>query len=246
MALPLPCEEEPLEPDVSHLITEDDTPVDSPYSEKEMRLLTSTLYASWKTDRDFVAMANVGLFARPENPAVVPDVMLSLDVTLPEDIFEKGSRSYMIWRYGKPPDLVVEVVSDKSGGELEKAEVYARMGVGWYVIHDPERHLSQRPLRAFELHGRRFVEMLDCAWIEQIGLGLVLWEGTFEGWDDQWLRWCDRDGNLLLTGEEQRARAEAAEERAAEERDRAEAQALEAEARLRYMQARLREAGLEP
>ncbi len=79
----LPQEEESLEPDISHLVTEDDTPVDSPYSEKQMRLLTSTLYTSWKPQRDFVAMANVGLFAKAENPAVVPDVMLSLDVALP-------------------------------------------------------------------------------------------------------------------------------------------------------------------
>ncbi len=112
MALPMPHPEESLEPDLSHLVTEDDTPVDSVYSEKQMRLLTSSLYASWKPGRDFLALANVGLFARPENPALVPDVMLSLDVTLPEDIFEKGNRCYMVWRYGKPPDLVIEVVSN--------------------------------------------------------------------------------------------------------------------------------------
>ncbi len=234
MALPLPHEEESLEPDISHLITEDDTPVDSAYSEKQMRLLTSSLYASWKPERDFVAMANVGLFARPENPALVPDVMLSLDVTLPENLFEKGNRCYMIWRYGKPPDLVIEVVSNKVGGELEKAEVYARMGIGYYVIHDPEHWLGSRTLRTFELHGRHYVEMLDCSWLEQLGLGLVLWDGAFEGWDDQWLRWCDRDRSLLLTGEEQRERAEGAEAQAQEERARAEeaeAQAQEERAR---------------
>ncbi len=270
MALHLPHEEESLEPDISHLVTEDDTPVDSAYSEKQMRLLTSSLYASWKPDRDFVAMANVGLFARPENPAVVPDVMLSLDVTLPDDLFEKGNRCYMIWRYGKPPDLVIEVVSNKVGGELDKAETYARMGIGYYVIHDPEHWLGSRTLRAFELHGRRYVEMLDCSWLEQLGLGLVLWQGSFEGWDHQWLRWCDRGGNLLLTGEDQRERAEDAEAQAREaqaqareereraedaaaqareERERAEnaeAQAREAEALVELLRARLREAGLTP
>jgi Uma2 family endonuclease len=260
MALPLP--EEPMEPDISHLITEDDTPVDSVYSEKQMRLLTSSLYASWKPGREFLALANVGLFAIPENPAIVPDVMLSLDVTLPEDIFEKGNRCYMVWRYGKPPDLVIEVVSNKVGGELEKAETYARIGIGYYVIHDPERWLGERPLRAFERHGRRYVEMLDCSWLEQLGLGLTLWKGTFEGWSDTWLRWCDREGNLLPTGEEQRERAEAAEARVGEQRERAEAaearvgeqreRAEAAETQLREqreraerLQARLRELGVE-
>ena len=262
MALPLSWPEESMEPDISHLITEDDTPVDSVYSEKQMRLLTSSLYASWKPGREFLALANVGLFAIPENPAIVPDVMLSLDVTLPEDIFEKGNRCYMVWRYGKPPDLVIEVVSNKVGGELEKAETYARIGIGYYVIHDPERWLGERPLRAFERHGRRYVEMLDCSWLEQLGLGLTLWKGTFEGWSDTWLRWCDREGNLLPTGEEQRERAEAAEARVGEQRERAEAaearvgeqreRAEAAETQLREqreraerLQARLRELGVE-
>ena len=254
MALPLPHPEESLEPDISHLVTEDDTPVDSIYSEKQMRLLTSTLYASWKPDRDFVAMANVGLLAVPENPALVPDVMLSLDVTYPEDLLEKGNRCYMVWRYGKPPDLVIEVVSNRVGGELEKAETYARIGIGYYVLHDPERWLGGRPLRAFELVGRHYVELLDCRWLEQLGLGLTLWEGAFEGWRRTWLRWCDRDGKLLETGEERaeeerakarRAEVDAREARAEVEQERSRTREAEAEVELERTRAREAEAKVE-
>jgi hypothetical protein len=39
-------------------------------------------------------------------------------------------------------------------------------------------------------------------WLEQVGLGLALWQGEFKGKTYQWLRWCDREGNLLLTGDE--------------------------------------------
>jgi len=39
-------------------------------------------------------------------------------------------------------------------------------------------------------------------WLEQIGLGLRLWEGTYENKQDQWLRWCDREGTVLPTGTE--------------------------------------------
>jgi hypothetical protein len=95
-----------------------------------------------------------------------------------------------------------------------------------------------------------------------LGLGLTLWKGTFEGWSDTWLRWCDREGNLLPTGEEQRERAEAAEARVGEQRERAEAaearvgeqreRAEAAETQLREqreraerLQARLRELGVE-
>ena len=38
---------EDLLPDVSHLVTEDDEPLDNLPSEKQQRLLTETLYSSW-------------------------------------------------------------------------------------------------------------------------------------------------------------------------------------------------------
>ena len=71
-------------PDVSGLIIQDDTPVDNLLHEKQMRLLTEPLYSSWETDRPFLALANVGLFHEPKQTPVGPDVMLSLDVALPE------------------------------------------------------------------------------------------------------------------------------------------------------------------
>lgn len=249
----------PPEPDVSHLITEDDAPVDSLFSEKQMRLLTSALYHSWRPGRPFVAMANVGLFSKAENPAVVPDVLISLDVTFPENIFEKGNRSYMVWRYGKPPDLVLEIVSNRIGGELEKAEIYARARVAWYVVFDPERHLGDRVLRGFVLHGSRYVDLLDVSWIEELGLGLRLWEGTFEDMAAVWIRPCDRTGGYLplpqeavvaavAQAQEASARAEEAWSRAEEASARAEeasARAEAAEERERRLLARLRELGLE-
>ncbi len=41
-------------------------------------------------------------------------------------------------------------------------------------------------------------------WLDQIGLGLALWEGPFE--EDMprlGLRWCDQDGKVIPTGAEQ-------------------------------------------
>ncbi|WNN90912.1 hypothetical protein [Gloeocapsopsis dulcis] len=73
------------EPDISHLVTEDDTPVDNLLAEKQQRLLTSCLYSSWKPDIPFLATANVGLFYAINKSAIVPDVLLSLDVAVPQD-----------------------------------------------------------------------------------------------------------------------------------------------------------------
>lgn len=243
---PLPPE---LWPNVDHLITEDETPVDNIYSEKQQRLLTESWYASWQggsEQRPFVAFANIGLYHYIKQDTIAPHVMVSLDVELPEDIWEKRHRSYMIWEYGKPPEVVIEIVSNKVGGEdQDKRSKYARMGVAYYVIYDPYQNLSERVLRCYALSQTAYVDMAD-AWLPAVELGLTLWEGEFEKWEDQWLRWCDRNGKILSTGQEraayERQRAEQAEERAEQERQRAE----ESEATTARLLAQLRALGIEP
>lgn len=51
------------------------------------------------------------------------------------------------------------------------------------------------------MSGKRY-KPIDPKWIEELGLGLTLWEGEYLGISDNWLRWCDRDGKVLLTGQE--------------------------------------------
>jgi hypothetical protein len=56
-------------------------------------------------------------------------------------------------------------------------------------------------------------------WLEGVGLGLTLWEGQFEEEVTRlWLRWCDRQGQVIPTGAEgkemERQRADEAELRA--------------------------------
>ncbi len=70
-------------PNVDHLVTEDDTPVDNVFCEKQQRLLSEPLFSSWTgpgEGRPYVAMSNVGLFSAVHRPPYVPDMMLSLDV----------------------------------------------------------------------------------------------------------------------------------------------------------------------
>jgi Uma2 family endonuclease len=229
-------------PKVDHLVTEDDTPVDNWFSEKQMRLLTRPLYASWagaENGRKFVVAANVGLYASVHDDPLVPDVMLSLDVELPEDWWEKGHRVYFFWLFGKSPDVVLEIVSNRSGGELgAKMARYARMGIPYYAIYDPERHIQDEPLQLFELSPQRRYAPRDPARLPGIGLGLKIWQGAFEGREDSWLRWHDEEGNLILTGDE---RAREADQRAEQERQRAE----RAEAKAARLAARLQALGIE-
>ncbi len=198
---PLPPE---LRPNIDHIITEDGQPVDNVYSEKQQRLLTEPLYSSWHPGRMFVAMSNVGLFFAIKQSPYVPDMMLSMDVKTPEDLAPKENRSYFVWEYGKPPEVVIEVVSNKIGGEdTEKLAGYARLGIAYYVVHDPFKMLGDSLLRVYQLVGARYeLQPHEPRWLASIELGLTLWQGKYEDCQDLWLRWTDSTGKLIPTGAE--------------------------------------------
>jgi hypothetical protein len=192
-------------PDVSHLITEDDTPVDNIFSEKQQRLLTNPLYDSWAglgDGRKFVTYANVGLFYATNRPPIVPDTLLSIDVEPPQEVWEKHHRSYFIWEFGKPPDVVIEIVSNKKGEELgQKKNLYARIGIAYYIVYDPQKQLSNEQLHIFHRERASFVPS-DETWLPDVSLSLTLWDGTFQDMNSTWLRWVDAKGNLILTAAE--------------------------------------------
>ncbi len=220
--------------DLEDLITEDDEPLDSLFAEKQQHLLTDSLYSFHWTDRPFLAMANVGLFSDKHLPPWVPDVLVSLDVQAPtEGLLKKSNHSYYLWKYGKPPDIVVEIVSDKRGGEATtKLREYARLGVCYYVIFDPTHRLGKQVLRLYELYGTAYVERVDKR-LTKVGLELTLWQGPYKGATECWLRWRTTAKQLVLTGQEsQLLEAQARQE--AEQRAQ-----MEVQARLDAEQARL-------
>ena len=196
----------PVDFDIESLVTEDDTPVDNMPSEKQQRLLTEPLYSSWAGPgggRTFLAAANVGVFPEARNPAIVPDVFLSLDVQVHDNFWDKRHRSYFVWEFGKPPDLVVEIVSNQKGNEVGSKRLrYARMGVAYYVIHDPFHRLMRDDLRVYRLQGGRY-QRQESLRFPELRLGMRLWEGEFEGvWWSGWLRWTDEHETLIPTGKE--------------------------------------------
>ncbi len=231
--------------DLSHIQVDDGEPVDNIFSERQMRLLTESLYTSWRDEdgnrRTFAAFANVGLFYGLHEPPVVPDVMVTLGVKPKQITSDKSTLSYFVWEYGgKAPDIVIEIVSNREGGEdTTKLERYAAIGVAYYIIYDPALKLSRRALRAYEKHGATFVEYLDPISLPGMGLGLGLWKGEYEGFQDVWLRWFDSGKHMLLTGGE---RADQARQSEAQAREAVRA----AEERAERLAAKLLELGIEP
>ena len=236
------------EREMENLITEDDTPVDNIFSEKQQRLLTEPLYSAWPGPEQaapehcrFLALANVGLFYALREPPLVPDVMLALDVPgVGPDLSQKANRSYFVWEQaGKRPIAVVEIVSNREGGEDgEKLRKYAVAGVPHYAIFDPWRRLSDRVFRVYQLVGDTYIEETGRL-LAGVGMGLTLWQGDYEGVNALWLRWIDHRGQLIPTGAE---RAEQEHQRAEQEYQRA----LAAEQRAERLAARLRELGIDP
>ena len=221
---------------------DDGKPVDNIYSGLQQKLLTEPLYSSWSgpgEGRKFLAVSNCGLFYAYKVSPLVPDTMLSLDVEVGRDLRQKENLSYFMWVLGKPPEVAIEIVSNVEGEEdTRKFRLYAQIGVLYYVIWDPGRHLRSDPLRIFTLGAKRY-EPLTGAFLPVVNLGLTRWQGTFENCQDEWLRWCDASGVVIPTGAE---RAAEEEERAAEERRRRE----EAQERVAMLEAKLRAMGVDP
>ncbi|WP_250565157.1 Uma2 family endonuclease [Adonisia turfae] len=86
-----------------------------------------------------------------------------------------------------------------------KVDVYEKyLRVPHYLVYS---RYTQR-LRYFKLVGRRYEEQsiqdgTPMIWLDDLKIGLGLWKGYFEGLPGPWLRWCDVDGNWLLTDTEQ-------------------------------------------
>jgi len=138
--------------------------------------------------------------------------------------------SYVIWQEGRSPSLVMEFLSP--GTEAEdlgqtlrqgnqpptKWDVYEQfLRIPYYGVYD--RYQNQ--LRLFRLEGLHYRELelpQQRYWLEDMGLGLGLWQGHFQGTEGLWLRWYDSDNHWVPTDAEQ---AEQERQRAEQERQRA-------------------------
>ena len=231
--------------DISHLVIEDDAPVDNFQSEVQQRLLVEPLYSSKALPAPFLAAANVGLFYKLKGDPIVPDVMLSLGVQRAEDFSQRRNRSYFVWEFGKVPEVCIEIVSNQEGDEVllsqksrqkgktaAKKEIYAQIGVRYYGVFDPFQRIQGKDelngalLRVWSISPDGYVELTSppgiaaagqSVWLSGVGLGLSLWEGQFEEAVTRlWLRWCDREGQVISTGAERADAAESKTNRLAE------------------------------
>ncbi|MDJ1172594.1 Uma2 family endonuclease [Roseofilum capinflatum] len=159
--------------------------------------------------------------------------------------------SYVVWQEEVNPFMVVELLSPSTQQEdlgqttrkenkpPTKWEVYEELlRVPYYIVYERE----QDYFRAFQLQGSRYQEIEirnSQLWLEELGLGLRLWQGSHKGIERRWLRFYDATGNLIPTEAEERER-----ERQEKERERQEKE--QAQTALQELRDRLIAMGLDP
>jgi len=95
-----------------------------------------------------------------------------------------------------------QVTPAQPPGKFQVYEQYLR--VPHYIVYS--RYTQQ--LRYFKLDGGRYQEQVILPenpriWLADLEIGLGIWSGVFEDVPSHWLRWCNVQGNWLLTDTEQ-------------------------------------------
>ncbi|KYC39081.1 hypothetical protein WA1_34410 [Scytonema hofmannii PCC 7110] len=216
------------------------------------RLLSETCQPRNFPSEEILLATDLNLYYDLRNPLWYkrPDWYVVLGVARAQQ--QKDLRlSYVIWQEGVTPLLVVELLSpgteeEDLGQTLREAkkpptkwQVYEQiLRIPYYVVFD--RYTNR--LRGFRLEGTRYKELSlpdQRLCLEELQIGLGVWQGSYEGIEGLWLRWYDVNGQWLPTASERTAQESQLVE---QERHRAEQEHHRAERLAEY----LRSQGIDP
>lgn len=216
-------------PRAEDLPDSDDTPVDNELQILVPNLLRGILAWLWSERQDWFFGVNMGVYYEPKKPAIVPDGFLSVGVERRKS--ERGRLSYVLWEENDiVPQLALEIVSRTYGQEYnDKLAKYAQIGVLYYVVYNPDYSVRDKhdSFEVYRLVGDGYVRQAgEPVWIPELGLGIGRGQGSYEGWNREWLYWYDGEGNRFPSLDERATRAqqelEQERQRAEQERQRAE------------------------
>lgn len=204
-------------PSAEELPDSDETPVDNELQELIPGLLKAILLILWAERMDWFFGIDMGIYADPDKPPIVPDGFLSLGV---ERFYDEELRpSYVLWDEKVVPTLVLEIVSQTYRKEYTtKLDEYADFGVLYYVIYSSRRRRKPRLEVHKLINGKYELQAGNPVWLPEIGLGIGCDRGNYSGVTREWLYWYDEFGKRYPTPQEQiklvQKRAEVAEQRA--------------------------------
>jgi Uma2 family endonuclease len=230
-------------PGEDDLPSEDGVPMETERHKLQMDLLIYPLRRHLAQQRpDSYVNGNMFVYYRfdedsGESQAIGPDVMVALHVE------PREHKSWLVWKEGKGPDVVIELLSDSTAkhDKSRKKHIYQDAlrvpEYFWFHPFRPEDFVGHR------LDGGVYHPIRPDAQghLSSVGLDLLLrrWQGVYAGVETLWLRWALPDGTPLPTPDEAADAATAA-------ADAATAAADAATARAEKLAAQLRALGLEP
>jgi Uma2 family endonuclease len=231
-------------PPSTELPDSDDTPVDNEDQNWLPNVLLLLLKYIWADRTDWFFGVDMGVYhstgLNPRFP-VVPDGFLSLGVERRKG--NKSRRSYVMWEENDvSPILTVEVVSWTPGGEYEeKMAIYAKLGVLYYVIYNPEywKRDGHQPFEVYKLvDGAYQLQIGEPYWFPEIGLGIGRCQEVSGAVRQEVLSWFDVQRNRYLRPEELAKIAEAEVVRAKQEVEATKAELAQALARIQELEGR--------
>ncbi|WP_375474117.1 Uma2 family endonuclease [uncultured Nostoc sp.] len=196
-------------PSSAELSCSDDTPVDNEDQNFIPNLLLFLLQYIWANRNDWFFSVDMGVYhitgVSPLVP-IVPDGFLSLGVERRKA--DKSRKSYVVWEENNiVPILALEIVSLTPGGEYDKKlDIYAKLGVLYYIIYNPEYWQRDRrqPFEVYRLvDGSYQLQIGEPFWMPEIGLGIGRSQYVSGNIQRQVLYWYDQQGNRYQTPEEQ-------------------------------------------
>jgi Uma2 family endonuclease len=215
---------------------------------------------------DFFVGADLNLYYDTEHTAWYkrPDWFLVLGVPATRTM-EELRWSYVVWQEGATPFLAIELLSPGTeaedlgqtlrivGNPPTKWQVYEQeLQVPYYALFER----SGNNFRLFQLTDGRYteVEVGDRGfWFPELQLSLAKWYGSYFGVEAQWLRWFDRQHQLIPTDRERADRASQQAQQESQRADRASQQAQQesqradrAAEKAERLAAQLRALGIEP
>jgi Uma2 family endonuclease len=198
-----------------------DDPVENIQQPLLAAALTDALSEAGLITPQMLIASNFGLVATVDQKTVVkaPDWLYIPQVTPVREGLVR--RSYTPQAEGDAVAVVMEFLSDTDTGEYSIRSIYPYgkfyfyeriLCVPTYVLFDPH----SVTLEVYRLESDRYIQQEANPegqyWVPELELFLGVWHGTRLGSTINWLRWWDRNGNLLLwsaeVAEQEHQRAE--------------------------------------
>ena len=205
---------QPVEPEDLELISEDGEPLETAWHRDALVLLIEAVRYHRRDRTDFYVGGNMFIYYNKDRSR-------DRDFRGPDFFYVDGvprkpeRRCWVVWRENNRfPDVIVELMSESTAiNDLTtKKDDYERIFktkdyfaydpdteelLGWHLVDG--RYQSLKPNEKGQL------------WCEELGLWLGTWFGPFQGEERLWLRFFDREGNLVpLFSEAQKKEAEQA------------------------------------